>query len=97
MPGCMYPISIDHSKVISVNALEYNSVIGRDSSYIDYCGYQEFSANERVIIKCTRMDSGQTVDLPIIRYIVGITNRYALQSDDYTCRLSLSPFNPVRS
>jgi len=93
----MYPLTIDHSKVIGVNAIEYNSIIGQDNSYIDYCGYQEFSLNERVIIKCTRIDTSKTVGQPIIRYIVNITNRFALQSDDYSCRLSLSPFNPVRS
>jgi hypothetical protein len=85
----------DKLRVIRVNAMEFDQICGQDSSYLNYCGCQQFEIGDRVMIRQFSVNKDEFTGFEVSRYIIDITNRFALQSDDYSCRLRLSPFNPV--
>jgi len=80
-------------EIIRVNAIEFDAICGHDSSYVYYCGHFEFKIGDRVLIRQYSVNKDEYTGSEVSRFIVDITNRFALQSDDYSCRLRLSPFN----
>jgi hypothetical protein len=74
--------------------MEFDKICGHDQAYLDYCGGIPFEIGDRVLIRQYSITEDVFTGFEVSRFIVDVTNRFALHSDDYSCRLKLSPFNP---
>jgi hypothetical protein len=88
-------IPSETQRVVKVNAIEFESICGHDSSYLHYCGNLHFDVGDQVCIRHCSVGMELFSGMQVSRYVTEVSNRYALQSDDYACLLRLSPFNPL--
>lgn len=84
--------TLDQLKVIRVNAIEFNAIFGHEYSFLSYCGSISFEVGDSVVIRQYSVTEDVFSGLEIQRYVIEVTDRYSLYSDDYSCRLKLSPF-----